>query len=71
MRVIVNLIGLQDPSRELEWPEGWPLPRFGEEVSLPNLPPLQVRAVCWQPEGDEEDNEPYIYLVIGNPRPRF
>jgi hypothetical protein len=55
---------LQD---RLSWPEGWPLPLEGQTVELPNerIANLYVRHVAWYPMGDEDDTEPYVYLVLG------
>lgn len=72
MDVRVRLTGVEDRRREVEWPEGWPIPPIGVRVSLPGVPhPLAVRDVEWMPEGDEEGTRtPYVYLVIG-PRPTY
>jgi hypothetical protein len=74
MKVTTTLVGIMDHHRELEWPEGWPIPREGESVTLPGEDNLSVRTVVWYPEGsdeDEEDREPFVYLVIGPHRPNF
>lgn len=69
MRIVASLAGVVD-APDLEWPEGWPVPREGESVSLPGVGPLQVRTVVWYPAGnsDEGDPEPFAYVVVGPPR---
>jgi hypothetical protein len=50
------------------WPEGWPPPSVDEIVVI-NKDPLWVRAVEFNPFGDDEDPEPFIYVVLAD-RPR-
>jgi hypothetical protein len=73
MKITARLTGVIDPPG-LDWPEGWPVPREGDIVSLPGVGPLQVRTVVWYPAGDGDDDEgeldPFVYVVIGPPRPR-
>lgn len=67
MNVVITTDGEQ-PS-EVEWPEGWPIPRVGDRVSLPeSSEPLSVRVVEWYPQGDEDHAEAFVYLVIGKRR---
>lgn len=73
MKVKCSLVGLVDHHMTLEWPEGWPVPRVGDEVTLPGPDSelnLAVRAVDWYPKGDPDDggSEPFVYVVIGRPR---
>lgn len=71
MKIVTTLVGVTDYHRTLTWPDGWPIPREGDSVDLPGLPSLAVRTVVWYPEGgdDGDEREPFVYLVIGNPRP--
>lgn len=78
MKVVVNLAGLADHRRTLVWPEGWPIPREGESVSVDlnsidgPTDGLRVRTVVWYPEGSSSaDPEPFVYLVVGKPRPSY
>lgn len=67
IEVQVSVVGVIDPP-EVKWPQGWPIPRIGEEVFLPNQPSLFVRVVEWYPMGDPENDEmkiPFVYVVIG------
>jgi hypothetical protein len=47
------------------WPDGWPLPRKGDCIELPEQPPLWVRGVDWYPHGSEEGSDPFVYIVLG------
>lgn len=71
MKIKVTLVGIVDRRRRLDWPEGWPVPREGDTVEIPDLDesPLSVRTVVWYPEGGDDDSEPFVYLVIGRRRP--
>ena len=74
MKIVTNLVGLMDHHRELKWPEGWPVPREGDTVHLDGLDDqdpaeLSVRTVVWYPEGEDDDAEPFVYVVIGRRRP--
>lgn len=72
MKIVTTLVGIADHRRELKWPEGWPVPRVGDSVDLPGLGGLAVRTVVWCPEGEGEDDfEPFVYVVIGQPRPEW
>ena len=66
MKVIVSLTGTTR-HREVAWPDGWPVPRAGDLVTLyPDIPEVtHVRTVVWFPEGDAENAEPVVYLVLG------
>lgn len=48
------------------------IPRLGETVTLPGLPPhaTNVRTVVWYPLGDvdDDDPEPFVYIVLGQAR---
>lgn len=61
--------GLLDRDRNLTWPPGWPAPRVGDEFTVPGGPPMYVRTVVWYPEGNEDDAEPFVYVVVGSSRP--
>lgn len=72
MRIVVDLVGLVDHRRTLEWPEGWPLPAIGDPVYLNGLSQtMYVRTISWHPEGELNDefsdqfSTPYVYIVIG------
>lgn len=74
MKVKINVVGvLDDQGRthpDMEWPEGWPPPQEGQQVYSEALGIyLVVRTVVWYPEGSEESKEPFVYVVIGRPRP--
>lgn len=70
MKILTTLVGITDHHRQLTWPEGWPVPQVGDSVDLPGLDGLAVRTVVWYPEGEgEDDAEPFVYVVIGKPRP--
>ena len=63
-KVITSIVGNFDNKiPEIEWPEGWPIPRVGDEVYSKNNDLLFVRHVCWYPHG-EFGNEPFIYIVL-------
>ena len=49
---------------EVEWPEGWPVPRKGDGVCTRDGDFLSVRTVVWYPHG-EEGSEPFAYVVLG------
>lgn len=76
MDIRISLVGITDHHRKLTWPEGWPVPPEGAEIGLPAGKDglklsLEVRTVTWYPEGapfDSEDNEPFIYVIVGRPR---
>jgi hypothetical protein len=68
MKIKTTLVGIVDHTRTLDWPDGWPMPREGESVDVNGLGGLSVRTVVWFPEGDDDDPEPFVYLVIGQPR---
>ena len=46
------------------WPDGWPVPRIGDEVTSVHGITLKVTAVDWYPEGEDGDDEPYVYVVL-------
>lgn len=72
MKIEINVVGVH-PRPSVVWPEGWPVPREGEEVHVPGLSAFTpvVRHVLWFPMGDPEDGEsdPYVYVVVGRMRP--
>lgn len=69
MKIVTTLVGITDHRRTLKWPDGWPVPREGDSVDLPDAPGLAVRTVAWNPEGEGDDSEPFVYVAIGPPRP--
>lgn len=46
------------------WPEGWPVPRVGDGVTTSDRRNLQVTAVDWFPHGEEDGDEPFVYVVL-------
>lgn len=46
------------------WPDGWPVPRIGDEVTSVHGITLKVTAVGWFPEGEDGDDEPFVYVVL-------
>lgn len=45
------------------WPEGWPLPQVGNTIYIDDTT-LWVRAIDFFPQGEEEGDEPSIYIVL-------
>ena len=74
MRVIINVVGSTNYHAEVTWPKDWPVPREGESVEIPGVRDITtvVRNVTWYPAGDEdgEISDPFVYVVVGPPRPR-
>lgn len=70
MIVKVGIVGQVDKSLEVEWPEGWPIPREEQLVVLADGTNLWVRSVTWFPQGSE-GGEPVVYIVLGNLRARW
>jgi len=70
VKVIATIVGSTDPRRIVTWPEGWPVPREGDSVTLhPDDPAVNtVRTVVWYPESDGDIPEPFVYLVLGSDR---
>lgn len=68
MKILVSTVGLLDRP-DLVWPEGWPIPEVGSEVSYDEDTSLFVRTVVWYLNGDEDTKEPFVYIVLG-PKPR-
>lgn len=66
MKVLINVVGWH-PRPEVTWPEGWPVPRIGDQVQVKDKI-LFVRDVCWYPLGDREDIYPFVYVVVGPER---
>lgn len=52
---------------EVEWPEGWPVPRKGDGVYTSDGDYLLVRAVVWFLHG-EGGSEPFVYVVLKEPK---
>lgn len=50
--------------QKVEWPEGWPVPRIGDDVGTRDGGFLKVRAVVWYPHG-EDGSEPFAYVILG------
>lgn len=80
LQVEVTIVGRQlfrdPPIPEVRWPEGWPLPRTGDLVTIPDAAPgaqliMYCRSVDWYPGGkpDEDITEPFVTIVLGPRRP--
>lgn len=52
------------------WPEGWPIPPINSSVYIDG-DSLKVRAVDFFPQGEEEGDEPSIYVVLHSTRTVF
>lgn len=48
---------------DVEWPEGWPVPRVGDGVYAADGHPLTVKSVDWYPHG-VAGSEPFVYVVL-------
>lgn len=71
LNVKTTIVGQEDRSLEVDWPEGWPLPMPDDPVHLANGTMLYVRSITWYPQRNDEENfGPGVYLVLGNRRPR-
>lgn len=69
--VLLHLVGVAPELMPPEWPRGWPPPRLGERIVLPDSPyPLIVRNVEWLPVGDATSVYPRVVVVVGPPPPR-
>lgn len=73
MRVQFSIVGQVDPYDDVrvDLPV---VPREGDVVNLPGLPQYEsvVRTVVWYPTHDDEGealDEPFVYVVLGSPRP--
>lgn len=49
---------------EIEWPEGWPLPRIDESITLEDGDSVYVRCIDYCPTG-EDGSGPFVYIVVG------
>jgi hypothetical protein len=51
------------------WPEGWPIPRVGDEINNQDGDSFEVTTVAWYPHGEhgEDDLEPFVYIVLHAP----
>lgn len=48
----------------LAWPEGWSLPRAGDEVVLFGVGSALVRGVQWYPDGEDGNREPFVAVWL-------
>jgi hypothetical protein len=65
MRVLLRVVWWTEAVQtKPTWPEGWPLPRIGDEVHLPDGSEAEVTSVTWYPNGEHGDNEPFVYVVL-------
>jgi len=63
---------LFEPSTDLIWPEGWPIPPVGAEVAI-GEEVMVVKRVQWHPLGDSENveeakagvDDPFVWIVVG------
>lgn len=66
MNIMLTVTGTTNRDRFVVWPEGWPIPKVGDDVDIPDLPEVNsVRSVVWYPTGSEEQSEPFVYIVLG------
>jgi hypothetical protein len=66
MKIKVSHVGTVNRNLRITWPEGWPVLSIDDEVGIPGLPEVtHVRVVEWCPLGNEEDAEPFVYIVVG------
>lgn len=66
MIVHVHAVGVMNREVEVEWPEGWPIPREGDSIAVPEMPEVsKVRNVTWYPRGEEPGDPAFVYIVIG------
>lgn len=56
-----------DRIAEPSWPPGWPPPRVGETVVNQDGETIEVTAVEWYPHGDDDDGDPFCYVVTHRP----
>lgn len=63
MKVQVTSVGFQD-HLDIEWPEGWPIPPEDTELDYDGQT-LFVRTVVWYLRGEDDDKEPFVYIVVG------
>jgi hypothetical protein len=66
VKIIAEVMDPPDAAYEILWPDGWPVPRVGDDVVLHDRN-LAVRAVYWNPQGDEDDPKPFVFLALGRP----
>lgn len=67
MKVQLTVVPPNDPrGREHPlplWPDGWPVPRLGDEVRLADGAITRVHVVEWLPHG-EHGSDPFVYVVL-------
>lgn len=70
MNVVVGAVGVMNRDHKVVWPDGWPIPREGDSITIPALDEVtSVRTVVWYPEGDGWKQDPFVYIVVGPSRP--
>ena len=61
--VRVRVVGRREPPKPT-WPDGWPVPRQGEQVELKELGVLWVGSVIWYPDGEFGEGDPFVYVIL-------
>lgn len=69
MRIQFTFVGLTERHDDV-WVNLPIVPREGETVDIPGLSQADtvIRTVVWYPLGDGDDKEPFVYVVLGQPR---
>lgn len=63
-RVVVSAMKRDEyGDHDVTWPEGWPVPRVGDDLSLQDGTGLKIKAVDWYPMGEGDDPTPFVYVV--------
>ena len=63
-RVEISVVGIEG-LRHFEWPEGWPVPPVDSCVAGVGDEDLWVRTVVYYPQGEDEGEAPFVYVVLG------
>lgn len=57
---------LDGPVPDPEWPENWPVPSVGASIVVLGGDMMYVRGVDYYPQGEEDDSEPFVYIVLSS-----
>lgn len=71
MRIQFSIVGTVDRHDNV-WVDLDAVPRVGDTVGLPGISQADtvIRTVVWYPLGDDEGvAAPFVYVVLGQPRP--
>lgn len=73
MRIQFSIVGQVEQHDDV-WVDLDAVPRVGDVVNLPGIPQYEsvVRTVVWYPTHDDEGeplDAPFVYVVLGSPRP--